>query len=442
MNQRPTRGPGPTAGVGAEPTRFRPHTPIAHCEDPLAVVDTVDRAFRFRPGSHVGVPPGDQQHPPRNVPTQTCCVTMPRTGPRQDERVRTARPHRAHRANSIMPDRAFRPLWIYDRWRNSMRTTRSRRRTSSRAETPRMLTKHDQPLRGVTSAVVPRFNTVQPQTGSDSDHFLVARSVRSASVTGVLVTVRQHAWSFPDFCSSRVPRPGPCRTDSPDERTTLSRHRTSGPNTARDIIEYALEQSSTPRGAPRAAESAGVSPRHVTLTALVAGAVTMSSPALASADSPAEHAQRGAAPQSAGMSQQIAVTGQSSPKASSAQSDGVLQNGSQGHKVQELQRALKAWYPFLTPVQQDSDYGQPTADRVRYLQKRADLTVDGIAGPNTLGTLNMRTGTSGTSQQPANTGGKAPAGSSNQRTSASTASADQQDTSSAASSEQTNDSAT
>ena len=222
----------------------------------------------------------------------------------------------------------------------------------------------------------------------------------------------------------------------------MSRHRTSGPNTARDIIEYALEQSSTPRGAHRAAESAGVSPRHVTLTALVAGAVTMSSPALASADSPAEHAQRGAAPQSAGMSQQIAVTGQSSPKASSAQSDGVLQNGSQGHKVQELQRVLNAWYPFLKPLKQDGDYGQQTADRVRYLQKRADLTVDGIAGPNTLGTLNMRTGTSGTSQQPANTGGKAPAGSSNQRTSASTASADQQDTSSAASSEQTNDSAT
>ena len=206
----------------------------------------------------------------------------------------------------------------------------------------------------------------------------------------------------------------------------MSRHWTSGPNAARDIIEYALEQSSTPRGAHRAADSAGLSPRHVTLTALVAGAVTMSSPALASADSPADHAQRGAAPQSADVSQQIAATGQNSPKTSSAQSDGILKNGSQGHKVQELQRVLNAWYPFLKPLKQDGDYGQKTADRVRYLQKRADLTVDGIAGPSTLGTLNMRSGKSGGSQQPANTGGQAPAQSSNQQTAASAASPDQE----------------
>src|SRR5699024_3823267 len=186
--------------------------------------------------------------------------------------------------------------------------------------TSRLLTQHGPPLREVASGSVPRINSVQTPLESDPGHFLVARSVRSASVAGVLITVRQHAGSFPDICSSRVPRPGPCRTESPDERTTLSRHRTSGSNAARYIIEYALEQSSTPRGAHRAADSAGLSPRHVTLTALVAGAVTMSSPALASADSPADHAQRGAAPQSADVSQQIAATGQNSPKTSSAQS--------------------------------------------------------------------------------------------------------------------------
>ena len=213
----------------------------------------------------------------------------------------------------------------------------------------------------------------------------------------------------------------------------MSRHRTPGPNASREIIEYALEQSRAARGAHRSADHSGLSPRRLTLTALVAGAVTMSGSGLAAAAVPADHAQRGAVPRSADVSQQIAAAQQKSGKLSSTQTSGLLTTGSRGPEVRNLQRVLNAWYPSQTPLAEDGIYGPKTTDRVRYLQERANLAVDGIAGPNTLGTLNI---SAGTSQEPTNTGGSsASAESSNQASASSAETSDQESTSSAESSD-------
>jgi len=68
---------------------------------------------------------------------------------------------------------------------------------------------------------------------------------------------------------------------------------------------------------------------------------------------------------------------------------GSLQPGSTGVEVHELQRVLNAWYPQLEPLAQDGIYGPKTQTRVRYLQQRAGLEVDGIADPRTLAVLNL-----------------------------------------------------
>jgi murein DD-endopeptidase MepM/ murein hydrolase activator NlpD len=118
------------------------------------------------------------------------------------------------------------------------------------------------------------------------------------------------------------------------------------------------------------------------LTALAAGAVTAASPALASAATAEPKADR-AVPRSATVAQPVAQQKAAQPAA-------LLQNGTRGAQVRELQRVLNAWYPSQTPLAKDGIYGPETEDRVRYLQDRAGITVDGIAGPHTLGTLNMR----------------------------------------------------
>jgi hypothetical protein len=59
-------------------------------------------------------------------------------------------------------------------------------------------------------------------------------------------------------------------------------------------------------------------------------------------------------------------------------------------KVAELQRVLNAWFPWKRPqLVIDGDYGPRTESRVRWFQARAGLKVDGIAGPATLGRLNI-----------------------------------------------------
>ncbi len=130
-------------------------------------------------------------------------------------------------------------------------------------------------------------------------------------------------------------------------------------------------------------------PGRVVLTALAAGAVTATSPGLASATTTVETTDRGAVPQPATVSQH-AVSQHAVPPHKAAQPTAVLQDGTRGPQVRELQRVLNAWYPSVTPLARDGVYGPETEDRVRYLQERAGITVDGVAGSNTLGTLNMR----------------------------------------------------
>ena len=63
-----------------------------------------------------------------------------------------------------------------------------------------------------------------------------------------------------------------------------------------------------------------------------------------------------------------------------------------GPDVGELQRILNAWYPSKPgrrALVVDNSYGPATEARVRYLQQRARITVDGIAGPQTFATLNV-----------------------------------------------------
>lgn len=132
---------------------------------------------------------------------------------------------------------------------------------------------------------------------------------------------------------------------------------------------------------------------------------------------PADHAERGAVPGHAGVSHQLAAAQQKSAQQksvqqSSAQTSGLLRRGTRSPQVRELQRVLNAWYPTETRLAEDGIYGPKTEGRVRYLQERADLVVDGIAGPNTLGVLNMGAATSGASQAPTNSGGSASSASS------------------------------
>ena len=65
----------------------------------------------------------------------------------------------------------------------------------------------------------------------------------------------------------------------------------------------------------------------------------------------------------------------------------VMKRGSRGTDVRELQRVLNEWYPTLEPLETDGYYGPLTVDRVKYLQRRANIDVDGKAGPVTLGVL-------------------------------------------------------
>lgn len=61
--------------------------------------------------------------------------------------------------------------------------------------------------------------------------------------------------------------------------------------------------------------------------------------------------------------------------------------GSSGPAVAELQRILNAWYPALPRLAVDGRFGPKTDARVRHLQQRAGLAVDGIAGPRTWAVL-------------------------------------------------------
>lgn len=59
-----------------------------------------------------------------------------------------------------------------------------------------------------------------------------------------------------------------------------------------------------------------------------------------------------------------------------------------GDDVTELQEVLNAWYPWMS-LEVDGWFGAATAEAVRELQRRAQITVDGIAGPKTRALLGL-----------------------------------------------------
>lgn len=61
----------------------------------------------------------------------------------------------------------------------------------------------------------------------------------------------------------------------------------------------------------------------------------------------------------------------------------TIRRWSAGDDVKELQRVLNAWYPRLSTLAVDGYFGRRTEDRVRYMQQKARLTVDGIVGKAT-----------------------------------------------------------
>jgi hypothetical protein len=61
----------------------------------------------------------------------------------------------------------------------------------------------------------------------------------------------------------------------------------------------------------------------------------------------------------------------------------TIRRGSKGDAVREVQQILNAWYPGLARLTVDGDFGAKTEARVKYMQQRAGLAVDGIVGPNT-----------------------------------------------------------
>lgn len=56
--------------------------------------------------------------------------------------------------------------------------------------------------------------------------------------------------------------------------------------------------------------------------------------------------------------------------------------GSRGNEVTQIQTKLKRWGYYNGSI--DGIYGSKTVEAVKYFQRKNGLTVDGIAGPNTL----------------------------------------------------------
>ena len=73
----------------------------------------------------------------------------------------------------------------------------------------------------------------------------------------------------------------------------------------------------------------------------------------------------------------------SAPIPAKAISTTVLQRGSRGEAVRVLQRHLNAHYPAYSRLLVDGLFGPATEAVVREFQRRANITVDGIVGPQT-----------------------------------------------------------
>lgn len=67
--------------------------------------------------------------------------------------------------------------------------------------------------------------------------------------------------------------------------------------------------------------------------------------------------------------------------------DVLSKRGSTGTEVRNIQKKLKGWGYYTGSV--DGIYGKLTEEAVRYFQRKNNLTVDGIAGKNTLSAMGI-----------------------------------------------------
>lgn len=75
--------------------------------------------------------------------------------------------------------------------------------------------------------------------------------------------------------------------------------------------------------------------------------------------------------------------------------------GSRGEEVKTIQTKLKRWGYYNGNI--DGIYGSQTQEAVRYFQRKNGLTVDGIAGPDTLKAMGIYSSSSSSSSSSSNT---------------------------------------
>ena len=75
--------------------------------------------------------------------------------------------------------------------------------------------------------------------------------------------------------------------------------------------------------------------------------------------------------------------------------------GSRGDEVTQIQTKLKRWGYYNGNI--DGIYGSQTQEAVRYFQRKNGLTVDGIAGPDTLKAMGIYSSSSSSSSSSSNT---------------------------------------
>lgn len=61
----------------------------------------------------------------------------------------------------------------------------------------------------------------------------------------------------------------------------------------------------------------------------------------------------------------------------------VLRLGSKGNAVKHLQSELNRWFPTYSKLNVDGSFGYATEKVIKEFQRRVDIEVDGIVGPNT-----------------------------------------------------------
>ena len=80
--------------------------------------------------------------------------------------------------------------------------------------------------------------------------------------------------------------------------------------------------------------------------------------------------------------------------------DVLSKRGSRGSEVRQIQTKLKNWGYYTGSI--DGIYGKLTEDAVRKFQRYNNLTVDGVAGPNTLSAMGIVSSSGSTSASNSN----------------------------------------